>query len=390
MMTTTGNTADCFRMIAKTTTGLEELLSEELTELGAQKVRPMSRSVEFSGDKRLLYQANFCCRTATRILKPIANFRVSNEDDLYRKVMKVDWGEYLGIKQTFAIDAVLVDSKFSNSLFIAQKVKDGIADRFRDMTGRRPSVDLKSPDIRINVYIHKNECSLAIDSSGEPLFRRGYRKGGGRAPLNEVLGAGIVMQSDWNRRCNFVDAMCGSGTIVIEAALIARNIAPGLIRKKFGFMNWPDYDKTLLNSVRNEAGAAVLPELDFQILGSDIKKSQVREASENAKRAGVAGDIDFRQCDISDLDPPPAPGVAIINPPYGERIPTDDINASYRSFGDAFKNSFPGYDVFVFTGNLEAAKHIGLRTSRRVKMYNGPIECRLLKFEMYKGSRKKK
>jgi len=374
-------------MVAKTLFGLEELLATELTDLGASNVRTMSRSVEFYGDKQLMYEANLWCRTATRILKPIHDFRSVDENELYRGVGQIKWRQHLSLEQTFAVDVVISESQFTNSLYVAQKAKDAIADQFRDETGQRPSVDLKNPDIRVNIYIHRNDCTVAIDSSGEPLFKRGYRSKPGKAPLNEVLAAGIVMRSGWDRASSFVDAMCGSGTIVIEAALLARNIAPGLNRKAFGFMQWQDYDEVLFLTIHDEARRKIVPKLNFAIVGSDIESKQIQEASQNAKQAGVGRDTSFRRSDIIDLIPPPPPGVVIINPPYGERLPVADINDSYHAIGDAFKKNFTNYDAFVFTGNLSAAKHIGLRTSRRIEMYNGPIECRLLKFEMYRGRR---
>lgn len=379
-----------FRMVAKTIFGLEEFLAGELKDLGAHRVSMLNRSVEFYGDKHLMYKANLWCRTATRILKPILSFRTADEKELYRGVLKIEWGQYFSLDQTFAIDAVISESTFKNSLYVAQKAKDAVADRFRGETGRRPSVSLRNPDIRVNVYIYRNECTVAIDSSGEPLSRRGYRRKAGTAPLNEVLAAGIVLQSQWDKVSSFVDAMCGSGTIVIEAALLARNIAPGLTRKTYGFMNWPDYEENLFNMVREKARKEIIPKLNFAIVGSDIDPKQLPEATENANRAGVGQDVVFRQSDIIDMVPPPPPGVVIINPPYGERLSVDDINDSYRCIGDAFKKNFTGYDAYVFTGNSAAAKHIGLRTSRRIEMYNGPIECRLLKFEMYRGNRKSK
>lgn len=388
MMTNSSQDKHRFRMIAKTIYGTEDLLAKELTDIGALDVKPLNRSVEFSGDKRLMYEANLWCRTATRILKPIHSFEVADENELYRAAMRIDWGEYIGLSQTFAIDAVIVDSKFTNSLYVAQKTKDAIADQFRSKTGQRPSVDVKDPDILINVYIYQDQCTLAIDSSGDPLFKRGYRRKTGEAPLSEVLAAGIVLRSEWDRNSSFVDAMCGSGTIAIEAAMLARNIPPGLIRKKFGFMNWSNYDSDLFRSIRDNAHKAIIPKLEFQIVGSDIDSRMIREASENANQAGVGNDVIFKQSDIADLIPPPPPGVAIVNPPYGDRLSVANIQSSYHAIGDAFKKNFTNYDAFVFTGNAAAAKHIGLRTSRRIQMYNGPIECRLLKFEMYRGSRR--
>lgn len=390
MSTALKNKEQPFRMIAKTLFGLEEILSRELADLGASKLKTMNRSVEFYGDKQLLYEANLWCRTATRILKPFASFKAANENELYHKVSNIEWGKYLDIEQTFAIDAVITKSQFTNSLYVAQKTKDAIVDQFRRTSGRRPSVELNNPDIRINVYIFKNECRLALDSSGEPLFKRGYRKKTGKAPLNEVLAAGLVLQSEWDKKSSFVDAMCGSGTIVVEAALIARNIAPGLTRKQFCFMNWPDYDKRMFDSICKKAREAVMPKLNFEILAADLREAAVYDARDNAKEAGVVENITFKHCAIKDLIPPESPGVLIINPPYGERISTikNEIEELYQSIGDAFKRNFTGYDAFVFTGNLDAAKKIGLRTSRRIQMYNGSIECRLLKFEMYQGSRK--
>ena len=377
-----------FRMVAKTLYGLEKLLAVELNDLGADKVKCLNRSVEFLGDKRILYKANLWCRTATRNLKPFASFKAANENELYHKVSNIDWEKYLKIEQTFAIDAVISKSQFTNSLYVAQKTKDAIADQFRRKSGRRPSVELNNPDIRINIYIYKDECRLAIDSSGEPLFKRGYRQKTGKAPLNEVLAAGIVMQSEWDKKSSFVDAMCGSGTIVIEAALLARNIAPGLTRKQFGFMNWPDYDNDLFDSICKKAREAVIPKLNFEIAAADLREAAVYDAKDNAKEAGVVEDISFKHIAIKDLIPPEFPGVLIINPPYGERISIKEIEEIYHSIGDAFKRNFTGYEAFVFTGNLDASKKIGLRTSRRIQMYNGSIECRLLKFEMYQGSRK--
>ncbi len=379
-----------FRMIAKTLFGLEEILAGELSALGAERVTPMNRSVEFYGDRELLYKANLWCRTATRILVPIVDFRAADEKELYNKVLRVDWRKYLTLNQTFVIDAVVSRSGFDNSLYVAQKTKDAVADHFRRKMGKRPSVDLKNPDIRINIYIFGNECTLALDSSGEPLFKRGYRSRTGEAPLNEVLAAGIVMHSGWDRQRPYVDAMCGSGTIVIEAALMARNIAPGLTRERYGFMNWPDFDGGVFKRIIQEARGEIIPKLNFEMVGSDKDSKQVRDAATNADSAGVGRDIVFKRCRFEDLRPPAPPGVLIINPPYGERMSIDNIRSFYQSIGDTLKKNFTGYDAFIFTGNLAEAKFLGLRTSRRIQLYNGAIECRLLKFEMYQGSRKAK
>jgi len=377
-------------MIAKTLYGLEEILTDELADLGARDITQLNRSVEFFGNEKLLYTANLWCRTATRILKPIHSFDIKNENDLYACVLKIPWEQYLDLEQTFAIDAIINKSIFDNSLYVAQRTKDAIADRFRKLAGRRPSVRLKDPDIRINVYINRNNCTLALDASGEPLFKRGYRTQTGTAPLNEVLAAGIIYKSGWDGKGAFVDAMCGSGTIAIEAALMARNMAPGLTRKDYGFKNWLDYDHDLFEMLYREAQKRAKAGIDFDIVASDKNAVQVREAAANARRGGVADDIVFEKKDMAFLEPPSPPGVLIINPPYGERMSVADIRRFYGSIGDTLKKNFTGYDAYIFTGNPEASKYIGLRTSRRIKMYNGPIECRLLKFEMYRGSRKAK
>lgn len=379
-----------FRMIAKTLFGLENILAKELTDIGAENVKVLNRSVEFTGNLRMLYKSNILCRTATRVLKPIDMFKTKNEDDLYKNVRKIEWDKHFNQEQTIAIDTVITSSPFDNSLYVSQKTKDAIADYFRDKTGQRPSVDLKKPDIRLSVYIKGIDCTIALDSSGEPLFKRGYREKSGRAPLNEVLAAGIILQTNWDKKCDLVDVMCGSGTFVIEAALIAKNIAPGLIRKKYAFMNWPGYDNNLYSSVIKDAQDSILDNPEINIVGTDNNPAQIKEAISNAKRAGINDIVTFKKRDMANLDPFPPPGVLVINPPYGERMPVNDINEFYHSIGDTLKKVFTDYDAYVITGNLTAAKHIGLRTSQKTKLYNGPTECRLLKFEMYQGTRKKK
>ena len=379
-----------FRMVAKTLSGLEDILTDELRVLGAQGVRPMNRSVEFTGDTRILYKANLWLRTATRILAPIKTFRAPHQDALYRHIQEVDWSLYMGPESTLAIDALVNQTPaFTNSLFVAQKAKDAIVDQFRHRTGKRPSVDTKFPDLRINLYIHDNQATLSLDSSGQPLSRRGYRTDKGKAPINEVLAAGIIALTEWDMESSFVDGMCGSGTFVIEAALKARNIAPGLNRREFGFMRWPNYDEALFTELHEKARAAMRPDLPFEIVGSDKSSKAVAEAAANASRAGVARDIRLEHTPLEDLTPP-EPGVLVMNPPYGERLPVEDIEALYSLIGDTLKQNFNGYDAFIFTGSAKAAKRVGLRTSRRIQLNNGPLECRLLKYEIYQGTRKLK
>jgi len=377
-----------YRLIAKTLFGLEDVLAAELSDLGATDVKPLSRAVEFHGDKRLLYRANLWCRTATRILKPIAVFHAGDGEELYKRVDRINWLRHLTAESTLAVDAVVSQSGLDNSLFVAQRTKDAIVDQFRKRFDKRPSVDLANPDLRLNIYIHRDLATLSLDSSGEPLQRRGYRTEGGQAPLNEVLAAGILALTEWDEISTLIDPMCGSGTFPIEAALKARRLAPGLTRERFTFMNWKDYAPRLFRDVVEEAKTSALPNVPFEIVGIDKDARRIEEARANAQRAGVAENVRFEQDTFENHQPPPAPGTLIVNPPYGERLKVADITALYASLGDTLKKKYEGYDAFIFTGNHEAARNIGLRASRRIPLYNGPMECRLLKFEMYRGSRK--
>ncbi|KAA5548172.1 THUMP domain-containing class I SAM-dependent RNA methyltransferase [Adhaeribacter rhizoryzae] len=380
-----------FEIIATTQFGLEEILAEELRQLGAQNVKVATRAVEFTGDKRLLYAANIWCRTAIRLLVPFASFYVRDEEDLYRKVSRIRWQDYLSLDQTFAINAVVSKSTFQHSLFLSQLTKDAIVDQFRHKTGRRPDIDVTRPDIRLNLHMHENQLTLALDASGDSLHRRGYRIQTNVAPLNEVLAAGLILLSGWDRQSPFIDPMCGSGTLLIEAAMIAYNIAPGLYRQNsFGFSQWPDFDQNLYDALVAEAQAKRLPEADLEIIGSDIDKDYIEAARNNITQARLEDEIRVRVRDFREAQAIGDRGVVMLNPPYGERLGTDEasINQLYKTIGDTFKSNFSGYDAYVFTGNLEAAKHIGLRTSRRIPLYNGAIECRLLKFELYRGSKK--
>ncbi len=377
-----------YRLIAKTLSGLEDVLAAEVEALGATDIQKLSRAVEFHGDKRLLYRANLWCRTATRILKPIATFHAGDGDELYKRMDHINWMRYLTAESTLAIDAVVSRSGLDNSLFVAQRAKDAIVDQFRKKLDKRPSVDLANPDLRLNIYIYRDLATLSLDSSGEALQRRGYRTEGGKAPLNEVLAAGILALTEWDEASPLVDPMCGSGTFVIEAAMKARRMAPGLVRNKFAFMNWKDYAPSMYAKVCDEAREKALPKLPFEIYGSDRDARQVDDARANAQRAGVLGDIRFDMNSFEVQIPPEAPGTMIANPPYGERLKVGDIGALYSSLGDTLKKKYEGYDAFIFTGNPDAARKIGLRASRRFHLYNGPMECRLLKYAMYKGSRK--
>jgi len=376
-------------MIATTQFGLEEVLANELRILGAQEVQLSTRAVEFTGDRRLLYKANIWCRTAIRVLVPFASFYARDEEEMYRQVSRIPWNKYLSNDDTFAINAVVSNSTFQHSLFLAQLTKDAIVDQFRRKTGNRPSIDVTRPDIRLNLHMFENKVTLALDSSGDSLHRRGYRLQTNVAPLNEVLAAGIIALTGWDKKSPFIDPMCGSGTLLIEAAMMAYNIAPGLYRQQgFGIMSWQDFDQQLYDEVLAEARSQRLPESEIDIIGSDIDPEYITAARNNITEAQLEDEIRVRVRDIKEAAGTGEPGIVVLNPPYGERLGTDDLNQLYKTIGDTLKSNFSGYDAYVFTGNQEASKNIGLRTSRRIPLYNGPIECRLLKYELYRGSKK--
>ena len=380
---------DNFKMIATTQFGLEEVLASELRALGAQEVQLSTRAVEFWGDKHLLYKVNIWCRTAIRVLVPFADFYARDEEEMYRQVSRISWQQYLSNDQTFAINAVVSNSTFQHSLFLAQLTKDAIVDQFRRKTGNRPSIDVAQPDIRLNLHMFENKVTLALDASGDSLHRRGYRLQTNVAPLNEVLAAGIIALTGWDKKSPFIDPMCGSGTLLIEAAMLAYNIAPGLYRQQgFGFMSWPDYDQKVYEDLLAEARSQRLPEAEIDIIGSDIDREYINAARNNITEAQLEDEIRVRVRDIKEAAGTGEPGIVVLNPPYGERLGTDDLNQLYKTIGDTLKSNFSGYDAYVFTGNQEASKNIGLRTSRRIPLYNGPIECRLLKYELYRGSKK--
>ena len=382
---------ELLKMTATTQFGLENLLADELKQLGAQQIKVATRAVEFAGNRELLYKVNLWSRTAIRVLVPFANFYARDEDDMYRKVSKVDWQKYIATDQTFAINAVVSQSTFQHSLFLAQLTKDAIVDQFRQKTGTRPNVDVTQPDIRINLHMYENQVTLALDASGDSLHRRGYRMQTNVAPLNEVLAAGIVLLTGWDKKSPFIDPMCGSGTLLIEAAMLAYNIAPGSFREDyFGFTQWPDFDRELWEKVKAEAKAARLPESDLEIVGSDLDRDYIEAARTNISHANLEDEIRVRVRDMREAKAIGDSGIVVMNPPYGERLGTQepDINQLYKEIGNTLKTNFSGYDAYIFTGNQEASKNVGLRTSRRIPLYNGPIECRLLKYELYRGSKK--
>ena len=378
-----------FKMVAKTFSGLEEVLAEELNQLGAQEIQIQKRAVSFRGDQELLYRANLYLRTALRILKPIAEFSIENESDLYNKVRGIDWSSYLGVDGTLAVNGVVKSDRIRHSKYLALKVKDAIVDQFREKFGRRPSVDLSDPTLRLNVYLFNDQCTISLDSSGNSLHKRGYRLESIRAPLNEVLAAGMVLLSGWNRHSNFVDPMCGSGTIVIEAALYALNLPPNGQRKVFGFTKWKDFDLKLWQKILKE-----IPQnqrsFDFEIVGADKSDRALRISEENIKRAGLEDEIKCVQASFESFLPPKGGGVLITNPPYGERMKKEAIGEFYKMIGDHLKQFFSGYDAWILSANKKALKRIELRASQKHTLYNGGLLCKFQKYSMYTGSKKKK
>ncbi len=372
-------------MVAKTFKGLEEVLAQELNEIGAKDVAVLNRAVSFTGNKDLMYRANYYLRTALSILKPVIHAKIRNEVQLYDAARSVNWLEYLDCRDTLTIDSTVSSDNFNNSMFVSQKVKDAIVDQFRDACGRRPSVNNENPVLKINVHLSNEDLTVSLDSSGTSLHRRGYRIVHGQAPLNEVLAAGMIKLTGWSGNTNFVDPMYGSGTLLIEAALIAYHIPPGVFRRSFGFERWPDFDSQLFNKLTEESEEK--KNLSLLITGGDISKKAFESASRNIANAMLTKKITVRHIPVDDFVPPEGEGLAIINPPYGERIRQNDLNTLYMRIGDALKKNFNGYDVWIISSNREAMKRIGLRTSARLTLYNGALECKYHKYEIYKGSR---
>ena len=375
--------------LAKTLHGLEEVLAAELHAIGAKDITILKRAVSFTGNKKLLYRANLELRTALRILVPFFTFRVRHESALYNKIKTIDWSKFMDVNDTLAIDGVTHSKYFNHSKYIALKTKDAIVDQFRDKIGKRPNVNTYNPTLRVNVHINEDQCTVSLDSSGESLHKRGYRKETQEAPINEVLAAGMILLSGWKKDCNFIDAMCGSGTIPFEALMFARNIAPQYNREYFCFKKWKDFDENLWDEVVKESKEREA-EFNFKILGFDRDFQAIRIAERNLDESGLEGQIEFKRKRFESLQPPDEKGVLIINPPYDERLQDKNINDLYEMIGDRLKKAFAGYNAWIISSNMEAIKHIGLRPSRRISLYNGALDCKFLKFEMYAGSKKTK
>lgn len=379
-----------FQMLAKTFKGLEDVLAKELVELGANNVKIERRAVSFTGDKRMLYMANFCLRTASRILVPIAQFKARHTDEIYEQVKQIDWSEYMTTKMTFQIDATVYSDYFRHSQFVTYRVKDAIVDWWMEHGGVRPNVKLTNPDLYLNVHIGGDIVTVSLDSSGESLHKRGYRVANTQAPINEVLAAGMLLLAGWKGQGDFYDPMCGSGTLLIEAALIARNIAPGIYRKGFAFEKWANYDADLFEDVYSDDSRE--REFTHKIYGSDAGFYAIQTAMKNIESAGLQRDIEAKQIRVQELrlaDKETDGALVMINPPYGERLAQDkDVMNLYQDMGTALKHQFSGATAWIISSNDEALKCIGLRPAKRVRLVNGDLDCWFNQYVLFKGDHK--
>lgn len=372
-----------FELIAKTFMGLEPVLAKELTQLGANNVQIGRRMVSFTGDKEMMYRANFQLRTAIRILKPICHFKARSAEDVYDKVQAVEWDKILSEKNTFSVDSVVYSEEFRNSRFVTYKVKDAIVDWFREKTGVRPNISVSNPDIRLNIHIAEDKATLSLDSSGESLHRRGYRQESVSAPLNEVLAAGMILMTGWSGETDFIDPMCGSGTLPIEAALIARNISPGVFRKEFAFEKWNDFDKDLLDRIYNDD--SLEKEFNHHVYGYDVDMKSVNTALFNVRAAGLTQDITIEQQDFKDFKKPENKSIIVMNPPYGERISTPNLLGTCKMIGERLKHEFSGNDAWILSYREECFEQIGLKPSIKIPLYNGSLECEFRKYALFDG-----
>ncbi len=372
-----------FKLIAKTFAGLEEVLAKEIKRLGGNNVRRGKRAVFYEGDLEMIYKSNYHLRAALRILKEIEDFQFKNVDQFYLKCKTIDWSKYLSIQDNFRIDSVVVNSRdFKNSMYASLKVKDAIADHFREKSGIRPDVNTDDPDLIINVHIFENKCTLSIDSSGESLHKRGYRVKQGEAPLNEVLAAGMIYLAGWYGNSDFMDPMCGSGTLVIEAAMIAQNIPAAKFRKDFAFQKWNDFDPILWNKVTEP-----MPKREFRhtIFASDISASNLLNAQTNARRALVFNKIAFQKADFKDLQCEFCEGTIITNPPYGERLIEADLNGLYGMIGERLKHQYTGSKAWILSAAAESMKYIGLKPNIKMDLMNGALKCQFNNYQIFKG-----
>lgn len=379
-----------FQMLAKTFKGLEDVLAKELIELGANNVQIERRAVSFTGDLRMLYTANFCLRTASRVLVPIATFKAKKTDDIYEQVKQVDWAQYMTEKTTFQIDATVYSDLFRHSQFVTYRVKDAIVDWWMEQAGVRPNVRLTNPDLYLNVHIAGDIVTVSLDSSGESLHKRGYRVANTQAPINEALAAGMLLLAGWNGQGDFYDPMCGSGTLLIEAALIARNIAPGIYRKGFAFEKWANFDADLFEDIYSDDSRE--REFDHKIYGSDAGYYAVQTATKNIQSANLQRDIEVKQIRVEELrlaDKNTEGALVMMNPPYGERLSQDkDVLRLYQDMGTALKHQFSGATAWIISSNEAALKCVGLRPAKRIHLVNGDLECLFNQYVLFKGDRK--
>lgn len=374
-----------FEMLAKTFRGLEEVLATELVSIGANNVQLQRRAVSFTGDKAMMYKANLCCRTASRILKPILLFDASNPDEVYEQVKKINWSDYMTIESTFAIDSTIFSEEFRHSKFVAYRVKDAIADWFTERFDKRPSVRLEGAQLMINIHIAEHRCTLSLDSSGESLHKRGYRVAQTEAPLNEALAAGMLLMAGWKGQSNFVDPMCGSGTLLIEAALIALNIPPGIYRSSFAFEKWNDFDEELFDNLYNDDSYE--RPFNFKIYGSDNSPRAIKIAEQNVKSTGLSKYIELQVMPVQKLEAPAENCMIVTNPPYGERITSDDIYGLYASLGTTIKHKFTGSTAWVISSHEECLDKIGLKPTERIRLLNGSLDCWYCRYDIFAGKR---
>lgn len=372
-----------YNLTAKTFAGLEPVLAREIEQTGGKNIRQGNRAVYFEGDLKLIYKSNYFLRTALRILQEVKVFHFKNIDQFYLRCKQVDWLQHMSVDQSFIINSsVFLSDEFRNSMFASLKVKDAIADYFREKTGKRPNVDTQNPKIHINVHIHQNTCTLSLDSSGESLHKRGYRIKQGQAPLNEVLAAGMILLTGWKGESDFVDPMCGSGTLPVEAAMIAQNIPAGKFRKNYAFFNWNNYNGELFEEIKSETEKKSFTN---RIFASDISAENVLNAKTNARRALVYNKIDFQISDIKDLELDVNNAVILINPPYGERLKSQNLDELYSLIGERLKHRFSGNSAWILSSSAGSLKNIGLKPQKKLELYNGALKCRFLHYPLFTG-----
>lgn len=373
-------------MIAKTMAGLEDVLAEELIGLGANNLEIGKRMVSFEGDLALMYKANIQCRTALRILRPVYEFKAKTTDDIYKKVKAMNWFEHLTEDSTFAIDAITFSDYFTHSKFVAYRVKDAIADYFMQRTEKRPSVNVENPDLLINFHIAHDKCTLSFDSSGESLHKRGYRVAQTEAPLNEVLAAGMILKTGWRGGSDFIDPMCGSGTLLIEAAMIAMNVPPGIYRQNFAFEKWKNFNADLFETIYNDDSGE--REFKHKIYGSDISSEAIAIAAKNVKNAGLDKSIDLKVMPFeSYTEAPSENAILVTNPPYGERIKPEDLFGLYENIGERLKHVFMGYSAWILSYKKECFDKIGLKPSKKIQLVNGSLQCEFRKYDIFAGKK---